>query len=147
MHNANQTPPQKIEHTYLEEVPVVHSGANTRLTTDPFFNTSCCSSVRCTSCGYQRSEITRTERTRSKWVTQHWCQVVLGGLDFLCTLQGTVRIFAGLPLYLRVCSSLATGVEECGGCFDVQAKGSIEIFCEFGPCCACVEALNGGVWE
>jgi hypothetical protein len=43
-----------------EEVPTaVQSGAITRLTTDPFFNTSCCSSVQCTSCGHQRSYATQ----------------------------------------------------------------------------------------
>ena len=137
-----------------EEVPAVaaaaavQSGAITRLTTDPFLNTSCCSSVyNCTSCGHQRSYAKQVERTRGKWVTQHWCQVVLGCLNSLRSLQGTVCIFAGLPLYPRVCSRFTTGIEECGGRLNVQAKGSIEIFCEFGPCCACVEALNGGVWE
>lgn len=56
----------KPVHTYLngvpsevleEEVLAVQSCAATRLTTDPFLNTSCCSSVpkECTSCGYQRS--------------------------------------------------------------------------------------------
>src|ERR1700677_2170867 len=118
-------------HTYMngvpsdeeEEGPAVHSGAITRLTTAPFLNTSCCSSVQCTSCGHQRSYATllRSERTRCKWITQHWCQVVLGGLYSLRTLQGTVRIFAGLPLYPRV-NRLTTGIEECRGRLNVQAK-------------------------
>ena len=56
----------KSEHTYLngtssavleEEVLAVQSRASTRLTMDPFFNTSCCSSVQkeYTSCGYWRT--------------------------------------------------------------------------------------------
>lgn len=60
----------------------------------------------------------QAKRTRSKWVTQHWWQVVLGGLYTLCTLQGTTRISAGLPLYPRVCR-LTTGIEECGGRLNV----------------------------
>jgi hypothetical protein len=67
---------------------------------------------------------------------------VLDGLDSLRTFQGAVRVFAGLHLYPRVCG-LATGVEECGSRLDVQSKGGVEIFCEFGFRCARVEALNG----
>ncbi len=146
------------EKTYLNDVPAtpipevevlaVQSGATTRLTTDPFFNTSCCSSVHVRYVGYQQRSHDRAQRqTRRKWVTQHRCQIVLDGLDSLRTFQGALRVFAGLPLYPRVCS-LTTGIEECRGRLDVQTKGGVEISCEFGPRCARVEALNGtAVWD
>lgn len=67
---------------------------------------------------------------------------MLDGLDSLRTFQGAVRVLAGLHLYQRVCGGLAAGIEECGGRLDIQTKGGVEIFCEFGPRCASVEALN-----
>lgn len=81
-------------------------------------------------------------RTWRKWITQYRRQIALDGLDSLRTFQGALRVFARLPLRPGVCS-LATGVEECGGRLDVQAKGGIEIFCEFSLRCARVEVLNG----
>ena len=72
---------------------------------------------------------------------------MLDGFNSLRTFQGAVRIFAGLHLYPRVCGP-ATGVEKCGCRLDVQAKGGVEIFCEFGLRCARVEALNEtAVWD
>lgn len=71
---------------------------------------------------------------------------MLGGFDSLRTFQGTVSIFAGLLLCPRMCG-LTIGFEECGGCIEIQVKGSIEIICELGSRCACVEALNTAVWD